>query len=83
MPIAATQESSGAINVINFSLALVKWDIFLKDLTPRAMLLEDILTFILTACLQKKAFKYYAVELKVLKKLARNIKSALRWHCYY
>lgn len=45
MPIAATQESHGATNVISFSLALVKWDTFLKDLTPRAMCLEDILTF--------------------------------------
>lgn len=45
MPIAATQESSSAINVISFSLVLLKWDIFLKDLTSRAMWLEAILIF--------------------------------------
>lgn len=78
MPIAATQESSSAINDISFSLALVKWDIFLKDNSQSHVIRRYIDFFILTACLQKKAFKFYAGELNVLKKLDRNIKSALR-----
>lgn len=79
MPIAATQESSGAISVISFSLGLVKWDIFLKDLTPRAMLLEDILTFIFNSMFAEILCSW----IKSAQKLERNTKSALRWQCYY
>lgn len=84
MPIAATQESSGATNVIGFSLAFVKWDIFLKDLTPRVIWLEVIYRlFLFKSKFPEKSFEIMWGELKLLKKSERNAKSAFKWHDYY
>lgn len=74
MPIAATQESSGATNVIGFSLAFVKWDIFLKDLTPGVIWLEVIYRlFLFKSKFPEKSFEIICRWIKIAQKNQKEL----------